>query len=93
MQMLWRIPWAWSIVSKERRRARAEIWGLPVGLLSPYMFSTNNIYDLAIYLILPDVCFLGINQDKSSAFDPDGVAEPRGKLDKQSPLVWKCARV
>jgi hypothetical protein len=53
------------------------------------MFVTDNIYDLAINLILPHVCFPGINQDIASTFDPDGIAETREELDKNELLVWQ----
>jgi hypothetical protein len=53
------------------------------------MFVADNIYDLAINLILPHVCFLRINQDKTSTFDPDGISETREELDKNKLLVWQ----
>jgi hypothetical protein len=57
------------------------------------MLIADNIYDLAINLVLPDVCFLRIYQDISSPFDPNGIAETRRKLDEYSFLLGQCARV
>ena len=57
------------------------------------MFVADNIYDLTIDLVLPHVCFLGINQDKSSTLDPNGVAETRWELDENSLLIRQRARV
>jgi hypothetical protein len=51
------------------------------------MFVTDNIYDFAINLVLPNFSFLGIDQNVSSTFDPNGVTEARRELDKDSLLV------
>jgi hypothetical protein len=51
------------------------------------MFITDNIYDLAINLILPHVSFLGIDQNISPTLDPNCVAEARRELDKDSLLI------
>jgi len=57
------------------------------------MLIPNDVYDLAIQLVLADIGVFGVNQDKSSILDPDGISEPRRKLDEHCFLVGQGAGV
>lgn len=57
------------------------------------MLVTNDVYDLAIKLVLPDIGVFGVNQDVSSILDPDGIPEPRRKLDQHCILVGQSTGV
>lgn len=53
------------------------------------MLVTDDIYNLTIEFILPNVRFFGIDQNVASALDPNCVSKSGGELDEDLLLVWK----
>lgn len=94
MLRIWGIPWAWielELVHGPNYTADGRC--SPIRLLSPQVLVPNHVNDLAINLVLPDVGLFGIDQNISSALDPNGVTKPRLELNKDGLLVRKGARV
>ena len=65
----------------------------PIRLLPPHMLITNDVYDLAVNLVLPNVGVFGVNQNKSSILNPDGISESRWKLDEHCLFVGQSTGV